>query len=376
MNIGFYNPRVGIYRTGGTEVFLRNIMKELSNDEEVTLYTGKGKLNNEVAEMDINIEQIDFFVEGRLPNRIISSTTPLQPIEIESLSMFSKARKSGVLSAMSKREDVISLHSLFDDVLVSRAVDSPSVFRIPALDLPSVRWRLLTSVEQADHWLTNSEWTAQTVESRLNRCVDGVVYAGVDLDQFSLDAAPAMSFDRPVVLYVGRLDPGKGLQDLLIAYRRLQKEMQVELVFVGDGSLRNQLENQVKKWNLTSTVTFVGAVPHEKIHYYYATGDVFCLPSYSEGFGLSNIEAMACGVPVVSTNVSAITEYIKHEHNGLLVSPGDVDAIQKSIQRLISNPDLRIKLADQARRDVQKFSWSNQAEQMKRHYLQTIGMRP
>lgn len=368
MNIGIYSPRVGIYDTGGTETFLRKMMQELSRTDEITLYTGAGPLVDQVIDLDIIVEQIELYTEADPLTAQLARWTPLHPVEVESFSMFVNAYRSGVLTEMGDREDVVSLHSLLDDVLVSRFTDVPTLFRVPAIDLPSRRWEVFSCIDQADRWVTNSHWTAGKVEQGLGRDVDGVVYAGVDLDRFSPDASPALSFGNPVVLYVGRFDPGKGLRELVKAHKLVLQRDDVELLLVGDGSLRDELEDTVAKLGTADQVTFTGAVPHQEVHRYYAAADVFCLPSHSEGFGLGNIEAMACGIPVVTTRVGAIPEYIDHEENGLLVPRGDVNALCDAIGSLIRDPEFRETLAASALEDVREFSWSNQAQQMRKHY--------
>lgn len=370
MKIGIYNPRVGIAQSGGTETFLREVIERLQNDHEISLYCGEGDLIEEVRDLDIDICTIPFSPKESRFNQTISRLTPLLPAEIESMSMFLNAKRLGILSKLQQENDIYSTHYYLDNLLLSRGVDLPSLFRFPGIKHPSIRWKLMVKLAKTDTYLANSSSTAARLRNWLNFESDGIVYAGVDLRQFHSEVNPAFEEDKIVILYVGRLDEGKGLHELIEAQSRL--EHLTKLYLVGSGTLKSKLQSEVDKLGINKSVEFVGPVPHEDIQSYYAAADIFCLPSYHESLGIVNLEAMAAGVPVVSTRIDAIEEYIDDSENGLLVPPRDVQALTDALHQLANDPDLRIRLATSGRSTASQFSWSSQARKMESFYEKTI----
>jgi len=155
---------------------------------------------------------------------------------------------------------------------------------------------------------------------------------------------------RIEILCVGRLTPSKGQFILVRAVRELlNRSRNVHLRIVGDGGDRIGLEQQVAALELSDNVTFEGPIPQDRMHEYYATSDLFVLPSFAEGVPVVLMEAMAMGVPVVSTTVAGIPELIRHERDGLLVAPSDVAGLTEAIERLISDPGLRARFSASAR---------------------------
>ena len=365
MKIGIYNPRVGIAEAGGTETFIRSIVPYLTKEHEITIYCGGGDFVDAFSELDVEVRPIPFNAKEDTTNSVLTRFSPALPAEVESTSMFVNAKRSNQFEHIEREMDVVSTHYYLDNLLVSNVVETPTVFHFPGLGHPSIRWKAMARFADPDCYLANSESTAERSKDWLNIETDGVVYPGIDLDQFTPDCEPAFHDDRFVVLYVGRLDTGKGLPDLIDAQPKLSDE--IALYIVGEGKIKSQLKDQVNRKGINDSVSFLGAVSHEEIHRYYAASDVFCLPSYHEGFGMVNVEAMACGVPVISTSVDAVKEYITHEKNGILVEPGDVNSIANSIFRLQKSIDLREKLKLNGLETAKQFAWSNQAKKLQKY---------
>ena len=372
MRIGLYNPRVGTYATGGTETFLREMARQLSRDHTVVVYTGGGEIVPELHELEVQTRAIPFTSEGTRVSDVTTGLTPLHSHEVESLTMYWNARRQGLYKRMASEVDVISTHSLLDNALISGRVPVPVVFRVAGIRNGSIRWRWLLRWDRSTLRLANSEATADRLLRWLDTDTDGTVYAGLDLNQFSPDGSEVARPDAPLVLYLGRLDEGKGLFDLLDAVANLRDKIDLRLRVVGDGDLRADLETRASSLGIADAVEFIGTVPHSKVQEYYRAADVYCLPSYSEGFPLGNIEAMACKTPVVSTDIAAVREQITNSETGLLVEPGDVAALEKELERLLADSDLRSELAERAYEWVQHLSWSQQASELCEYYQEAI----
>ena len=165
------------------------------------------------------------------------------------------------------------------------------------------------------------------------------------------------SADGPLrLLFVGRYGERKGCSELIAALAKARASgTEATLRFVGqeeyDGEER-VLRKDVQEHELEGAVEFAGVKNGPELAACYAEAQVLCLPSRREGVPLVLLEAMSFGLPVIATPVGGIADYVSHEDNGLLVPPGDVDALAGSIQALAADPGLRARLGEAARRRI------------------------
>ncbi len=184
------------------------------------------------------------------------------------------------------------------------------------------------------------------------------VYHGVDLERFSFSPSPA-SPER--LIAVSRLKEKKGFPYLLEAVARLRgKGRDVRLEIYGDGDQREPLAALIEELGLSAAVALKGAIEHEAIPAALARAGVFVLPCMvmpdSDRDGIPNtiIEAMACGLTVVSTEISGIPEVVKDGASGLLVAERDAGALAAALERVIADPDLRARCGREGRRIVEE----------------------
>lgn len=150
-----------------------------------------------------------------------------------------------------------------------------------------------------------------------------------------------------VVGSVARLSPEKGIHHLLQAHSILRSRgLLMRLVLVGEGPQRSDLEMLARTLGISTTVEFLGYQEH--VETFLSTFDFFVLPSISEGIPLSLLEAMANGLPVVATNVGGIPEIVVHQESGLLVPPGQPEALAQALDQLIQNPGEADRMANNA----------------------------
>ncbi len=159
---------------------------------------------------------------------------------------------------------------------------------------------------------------------------------------------------RPLRLVcTGRLVSAKGHRVLLEAIAPLQAQgIELECLLIGDGPERQALEALCQCSGLDAQVKFLGAMAHQQALDYVASADVFVLASFAEGLPVALMEAMALGVPCISTPIAAISELIRDNQNGLLVPPANAVALRDAIVRLASDRELRQQLGANARRTV------------------------
>ena len=189
-----------------------------------------------------------------------------------------------------------------------------------------------------------------------DKCV--VVPFGIDTAR--LQRTPAVAriadgiaerFPGPRILFVGRLVPYKGVDVLL----RAMRDVNATALIVGDGPLRQALQEQASAAGISSRVNFLGQLGDEDVIAHLHACDLFVLPSVTraETFGVVQLEAMACGKPVVSTNLPTGVPWVnRHEHSGLVVPPGDDRALASALNRLLNDAVLRQRMGDSARQRV------------------------
>lgn len=205
-----------------------------------------------------------------------------------------------------------------------------------------------------------------------------VVPNGIDTKKFNFDKYESreklgLDHDKKIVLFVGRLEPVKGLKYLIEAINILKDTKNLELIIIGNGNEKNNLEVLVKDLKLNGeNVTFTGKISNEKIPEYMAAADVFVLPSLSEGFPVVILEAMATGLPIVTTKVKGLPEIVEDNINGLLVPPQNPEELADKINLLLNDENLRKKISILNKEKSKSYSWENVALTLEKLYVSTI----
>jgi len=180
-----------------------------------------------------------------------------------------------------------------------------------------------------------------------------------------------LSADKNVILFLGSLVPYKGPDILLNAFSRVNKEIpNAELVFAGRGEMQVELEKLSKRLNIEKNVKFAGFIEEDLKPFYYKAADIFCLPSTNmgESFGIVNLEAMACGIPIISSKLGGIPDVVNDMENGILVKPGDPESLADALIFLLENKDIRKKMGTDGRKKVEEYSWEKIAEKTENIY--------
>lgn len=160
------------------------------------------------------------------------------------------------------------------------------------------------------------------------------------------------------VCSVARLSWEKGLNFLLDAWPAvLEKNKRAKLILVSKGEMREALEKQARELKIEDSVEFKGALPNEEALREIQKAEVFICPSLAEGLGNVFIEAQACGTPPIGTRVGGIPDVIEDKVNGLLIEPKNSKEIAQAINWLLSDSELRERLASKGRETVKKFDW-------------------
>lgn len=182
-----------------------------------------------------------------------------------------------------------------------------------------------------------------------------ICWNSVDIDKFSLKENDSFKqenklVDKPIVLFVGNLIRRKNVESLIEAKKIANSDYY--LVIVGDGPLYKKLNKKVEDENVRDVI-FTGS--RNDVENIIPSCDVLVLPSFSESFGIVLIEALACGKPVIGSDVGGITEII-NEDVGLLINPNKVSSIASAIDKVINDEEYRVALSLNARSRAKIFS--------------------
>jgi len=197
---------------------------------------------------------------------------------------------------------------------------------------------------------------------------------GVSLEQFTVlpaesrkkhRAALGLPTDKPIIGYVGRFGPEKSLRTLIEAHQMIEEATGAHLLLVGGE------RSDLPAINISKNTTIIS--PTTEPHRYYQAMDIYVLPSLTESFALGILEAMACGIPVVSTPVGAMPTFIIPDENGVLYPVEDAQSLAQSLSRLLSDESARIKMGQKARQTVEDgYTWKRAADRILERLTQTL----
>jgi glycosyltransferase involved in cell wall biosynthesis len=225
---------------------------------------------------------------------------------------------------------------------------------------------------QLPRHLTVSENSKRDIvaQMRVDPTTLHVVAVGVDQTQFR--PIPHIQRVPGRLMTTASADvPLKGLTYLIDALAKVRTERDdAHLVVIGRPRHRSDVPAQIKRLGLDGAIEFVSGVSDERVVELYAEAEVAVVPSLYEGFSLPAVEAMACGVPLITTTGGALPEVVgRHGETGMLVPPADPGALAAQIVELLNDPAQRLRLSDGGRRRVlDRFTWRRTAEETAAHY--------
>ncbi|NLT50663.1 MAG: N-acetyl-alpha-D-glucosaminyl L-malate synthase BshA [Ignavibacteria bacterium] len=162
--------------------------------------------------------------------------------------------------------------------------------------------------------------------------IDTEIYKRVSNENFKKMVAPE---NEKILMHTSNFRPVKRVSDTIKILERVKKEIPAKLVLIGDGPDRSECERLVRELNLQKDVFFLGK--QDALAELLSAADIFLMPSQSESFGLSALEAMSCGVPVVSSSVGGLPELVVHNETGFIAEFGDIDRMSKYVVSLLNN---------------------------------------
>lgn len=224
---------------------------------------------------------------------------------------------------------------------------------LPYLPLPKpvarllarLAWRDLAGVFRPAAAITTPTPTAARLvaASGIGKQIEAVS-CGIDLRRFREQPAASRTGETKRILFVGRLDAEKHIEDLVDALPAIREKVDAELVVAGKGNLREALEQRAVARGVGEHVRFLGFVPDADLPALYSSADVFCMPGTAELQSLVTLEAMATGRPVVAADAMALPHLCQHGRNGFLHEPRDADELGRHVATILCDDDLRTRM--------------------------------
>ena len=244
-------------------------------------------------------------------------------------------------------------------------------------------WKEFSKVyNQVNLVTTPTEFGANLIRPRLGVEVMAIS-SGIDLEKFTPlgnTAAVKKKYaipDKPVLLYVGRLDPEKHIEEILHSVAAAIRKTDFCFVIVGKGTSKMSLEQLTQKLGISSNVIFTGFVPDEDLPYFYKLSRCFIIASIAELLSLVTLQAMASALPVIAVKAGALVELVKHGVNGYLFAEGDIPAITAQIEDIITNDDHYREMRKKSLEFIQQHDINKTLESFEQLYqMQVYKLEP
>jgi glycosyltransferase involved in cell wall biosynthesis len=264
---------------------------------------------------------------------------------------------------------LLNFHPFYVSVWGSDIYDFPKKSRIHTFIIKRV-------LQKADGIFSTSQIMKQEIGLYTHKPID-VVPFGIDLIRFTADNKELQT-DEIYLGTVKSLESKYGIDQLIDAFHLLVKRLPnlpLRLLIVGKGSLESRLKQKVRALHLSDKIIFTGFIPNSEVADFHRLLTLFIASSISksESFGVSAVEAMACGVPVIANNIGGLAEVVVHGETGLLVSSNDTNQLAAAIEMLLLDPASREQFGQQARAHVARhYNWQHNVDSMINFYHQAI----
>lgn len=349
---------------GGIEKVVQNIAEDLKSevDMEVLVCQNRGKGRNEIID---NVKVIRAGSLGIFFSMPLSLSFPI------------------ILKRMNC--DILHFHLPFPLAVISYLLVRPRGKVVVTYHSDIIRQRLfkvfyrpflMRFLKRADSIITSSpnlRDNSPVLKRFKDKCK--VIPFGIDVEKFKLIPEIAKKaqeikekYKEPLLLFVGRLVYYKGLEYLIEA----MKNVEARLLIIGRGPLEKKLKKIAQRLDISYKIIWLGKIDNDRLPPYYYACDLFVLASTvrAENFPIVQLEAFACGKPIVGTNLPTGVTFVNlHQKTGLIVPPKDSRALARAINRLLKSPDLREKYGQYARERVEKeFSKELMAQKVLKLY--------
>jgi len=363
---------LGGKKTGGMNVYIRDLARQLGKRKiKVDIYTRcESKDAHETHRLGQNVRVIHIPAGPQKPTDPHKLFPHLDDFYRLTFSHVTKANKqyqlihshywlSGVVGLkLSKKLNIPLIHT-FHTLQLVKQLYSPSITPQPQ--------RSKSETQIANHATSILGFTPDEKQHLIkyyqaNSKTISLIPPGINLNRFKpipkaqAKAKIGLNPKKRLLLFVGRPDPIKNLDTLLLALSKIpSKQLKNTCLAIIGNKHTQQLAKKLKISHLT---TFLGSQDQRVLPYYYSASQMTIIPSSHESFGLVALESMACATPVIASNTGGLKHLVKHNQTGILVPPHKPQPLSQAIQKLLSDPKLHQKLSQNALKHAQNYSWS------------------
>ncbi len=331
--------------------------------------------------------RLNSFVENVFFHEVETSSYPLFEFPLYSLALASKM----VEVAEYEKLDLLHVHYAIPHAtsaylakqMLKEKKDLKVITTLHGTDItlvglePSFLPLVKFSIEESDgvtavsRFLKEKTLTNYNIEKEIEvipNFIDTNVYKPLEVSEFKKHVAPN---GEKILMHTSNFRQVKRVSDTIRIFEQIYKEVPSKLILVGDGPDRSDCERLCRQLNLCEHVKFLGK--QDGLIDILNAADVFLIPSQSESFGLAALEAMACGVPVVSSSVGGLPELIRHNESGFIAEIGDIDRMSKYVLDLLTNEKKYELFSKNARnRAVELFDIENVLPLYEQHYQKVL----
>lgn len=386
MRIAFVTFEYPPFIIGGAGIYALNVTRELAKlgHHLVIFVPGIPEIK-----YDTDMENIEFRIvkiNKKLPFKALHYWLNL-PAEIrkeEFHKKFDIIHFNGISywflkKKISKAPHVVTIHHLVKDAIKNNKTSMVSRIKNirgeTSFFIPFIEKRCIRSAEKV---IAVSNFTKSQILSTYDIDSNNIftIHNGIDLTGYNFtieemkETRKQLNLNgKPLILFVGRInDPRKGLKYLLSSFKKVVENFDAKLVIVGKGD-QAELKDFSKSLGISENIYFTGFVDDINLKKYYSLCDIYVCSSKLEGFGLTILEAMAAGKPIVATKVGAISELLINGVNGILVESEDIASMSNAIINLLQNEDLAINIGNMnAKYVTSNFNWTNNAKKVEEVY--------
>lgn len=386
MRIAFITFEYPPFIIGGAGVYALNVTRELAKlGHQVVVFTPDISENRSQSNL-LNLEIRKVHVNNELPFKALQFWLRL-PKEIRCLeknNRFDILHFNGISywflkNRLSKAKHIVTVHHLVKDAMMNnnpnfisriKDISGENGFFVSIFERKCIKY--------SDKLVAVSNFTKkQIIESyHLDPAQIEIIYNGADFNGYSCTKEEISNYkkqlnlsERPVILFVGRVDdPRKGLDFLVNSIKRVLDITDITLLIVGKGD-QTKIRELISSLGISSNVVFTGFIDEKLLKICYLLCDIYVCSSKLEGFGLTIVEAMLAGKPIVATKVGAIPEILDEKINGILVEPDDIVCMSDAIIKLVKNKDLAINIGEiNAEYAINNFNWNRNAIRLNEIY--------
>ena len=349
------------YKGTGIGTYTYNVLKNLINDNKEDFYNiyWSGKDYEEF--MDDNTQ---ILMASKKHHRFFEQHFFPSNLQSKNIDLFHIPQNGIGLTEYVSCKKVVTIHDLIP-YLMPETVGKGYLLKFLE-ELPKI-------IKLSDGIITVSEWSKKDIAKFFPNTEDKIFVTPLAADKKykPLNKEHCREFlkktygiNKPFILYIGGFSPRKNVKSLILAFSSIFNSLnkEYELVIVGankdDSTYLNILGQNV---DIGENIIFTGFVPENHLPILYNGSDVFAYPSLYEGFGLPPLEAMSCGTPVISSNISSIPEVV--EDAGVLINPFNIDELKNALVSVLNNDSLKTSLSIKGLERSKFFSWQKTAKQ-------------